>query len=71
MIPAITLILLSTFLYFGHDANWFDVVLYETRDTTIDTISEIRANVSLAALIAWSMRNDLISLWSGSRRLDG
>jgi hypothetical protein len=63
MIPAITLILLSLFLYFGHAAHWFDIVLYGTRTGSIDLTAEIRANVSLAALIAWTMRNDLISLW--------
>lgn len=63
MIPAITLILLSLFLYFGHEAHWFDIILFGTRDNAVNLTAEIRANVSLAALIAWTMRNDLISLW--------
>jgi hypothetical protein len=70
MIPAITLILLSLFMYFGHDAHWFDVVVLGTRDGSINVQAEIRANVALAALIAWTMRNDLISLWSFRRGAD-
>jgi hypothetical protein len=70
MIPTITLILLSLFLYAGHESHWFDMVLYGVRDGTINVQAEIRANVALAALIAWTMRNDLISLWSFRRGAD-
>lgn len=63
MIPAITLLLLGGFLYFGNAAHWFDIVLYGTRNVEINVTAEIQANVLLAALIAWSIRNDLTNLW--------
>jgi hypothetical protein len=63
MIPSITLILLSLFMYFGYEAHWFDFVLFGNRTGDVDVLSEIRANISLVALIAWTMRNDLINLW--------
>ena len=71
MIPAITLILLGLFLYFGHAAHWFDVILLGGRGPEVDVVAEIRANVALAALIAWTMRNDLITLWPRFTARDG
>lgn len=71
MIPSITLILLALFLYFGYDAHWFDFVIYGVRDGSINVQAEVKANVALAALIAWTMRNDLVSLVSFRRSSDG
>jgi hypothetical protein len=68
MVPTITLLLLCTFLYFGYDARWFDMVLFGNRISEINTMAEIRANVALAALVAWTMRNDLVTFWG---RRDG
>lgn len=70
MIPAVTLILLSLFLYSGHEAHWFDMVLYGVRDGAVNVQAEIRANVALAALVAWTMRNDLVSIFNFRRSTD-
>jgi hypothetical protein len=59
----ITMIFLTTFLYFGTSAHWFDIVVLGHRDNLIDVPAEIRACVSLAGLLGWSLRNDVAALW--------
>ena len=53
----VTLILLAIFLYCGYQAGWFDVILFGTVRPP-ELVAHLRANVSGAALLAWSMRNE-------------
>jgi hypothetical protein len=53
----ITLALLVIFLVCGYQAGWFDIVLYDAVRAP-ELVAYIRADVSLAALVGWSMRNE-------------
>jgi hypothetical protein len=45
------------FLVCGYQAGWFDIVLYDAVRQP-ELVAFIRADVSLAALVGWSMRNE-------------
>jgi hypothetical protein len=53
----ITVLLLAIFLVCGYQAGWFDIVLFGTIRAP-ELVAFIRADVSLAALVGWSMRNE-------------
>jgi hypothetical protein len=53
----ITLALLVIFLVCGYEAGWFDIVLYDAVRQP-ELVANIRADVSLAALVGWMSRNE-------------
>jgi hypothetical protein len=53
----ITLALLVIFLVCGYQAGWFDIVLYDAVRQP-ELVANIRADVSLAALVGWMSRNE-------------
>jgi hypothetical protein len=55
----ITVLLLAIFLVCGYEAGWFDIVLFDTVRQP-ELVAFIRADVSLAGLLAWSMRNEFV-----------
>jgi hypothetical protein len=66
IVPLVTLFLLGGFLVSGYQAHWFDVLLLGYRASGIDLIREGRAIVWGAALLGWSLRNDISALWGRS-----
>lgn len=63
LIPLVTLGLLCGFLYSGYQSHWFDILILGYRPNIVDVIWEIKAITWLAALLGWSLRNDLSVLW--------
>jgi hypothetical protein len=56
----ITLALLVIFLVCGYQAGWFDIVLYDAVRQP-ELVANIRADVSLAALVGWMSRNEFFT----------
>jgi hypothetical protein len=56
----VTIALLVIFMTCGYQAHWFDLVLGDTLGAP-DLTAIVRACVSLAALLGWSMRNEFSS----------
>lgn len=65
IVPLVTLTLLGGFLFSGYHAHWWDVLLYGIRSGNVEIVWEYRASIWGAALLGWSLRNDLSILWSG------